>query len=91
MNGVKGFEREVFIRSFTAKDGREVRLRFPRWSGLDDMLELISSLVEEGAKITATEKKTRDEEVIGSRVPPPRWRRISGYLSRRRWMGDSPV
>jgi hypothetical protein len=51
LNGVKGFEREVFIRSFTAKDGREVRLRFPRWSGLDDMLELISSLVEEGAEI----------------------------------------
>lgn len=53
----------AFIRSFVARDGRQVRLRAPRWSDLDDMLGFINSLVEEGAQITATEKKTRDEEV----------------------------
>lgn len=52
-----------FIRSFTARDGRLVRLRAPRWSDLDDMLDFINSLVEERAEIAATEKKTRDEEV----------------------------
>ncbi|MGC8850590.1 MAG: GNAT family N-acetyltransferase [Candidatus Bathyarchaeia archaeon] len=51
------------IRSFLARDGRLVMLRAPRWRDLDDMLEFINSLVEEGAEITATEKKTRDEEV----------------------------
>ncbi|MFQ6053353.1 MAG: GNAT family N-acetyltransferase [Candidatus Bathyarchaeia archaeon] len=53
----------AFIRRFTARDGREVTLRAPRWSDLDDMLEFINSLVEEGAEIMATEKKTREEEV----------------------------
>jgi RimJ/RimL family protein N-acetyltransferase len=61
--GLRGLREGVFIRSFIARDGREVRLRVPRWSDLDDMLEFINSLVEEGAEITATEKKTRDEEV----------------------------
>lgn len=51
------------IRRFRARDGREVTLRAPRWSDLDDMLEFINSLVEEGADIMATEKMTRDEEV----------------------------
>ena len=53
----------TFIRRFVAEDGREVTLRAPRWSDLDDMLEFINSLVEEGAEIMATEKKTREEEV----------------------------
>lgn len=53
----------TFIRSFSAKDGRSVVLRAPRWSDLDDMLEFINSLVDERAEITATEKKTREEEV----------------------------
>lgn len=53
----------TFIRRFTAKDGRDVILRAPRWSDLDDMLDFINSLVEEGAEITVDTKKTRDEEV----------------------------
>jgi len=53
----------TFIRSFKAKDGREVTLRAPRWSDLDDMLEFINSLVEEGADIIVDTKKTREEEV----------------------------
>jgi len=61
--GVETFKEGTFIRWFVAKDGREVTLRAPRWSDLDDMLEFINSLVEEGAEIMATEKKTREEEV----------------------------
>lgn len=53
----------ALIRCFTAKDGREVVLRAPRWSDLDDMLEFINTLVEEGADITVDTKKTREEEV----------------------------
>ncbi|MFB0558215.1 MAG: N-acetyltransferase family protein [Candidatus Bathyarchaeia archaeon] len=52
-----------FIRSFTAKDGRKVVLRAPRWSDLDDMLEFINSLVEEGADITMDRKQTKEEEM----------------------------
>lgn len=53
----------TFIRSYTAEDGREVVLRAPKWSDLDDMLEFINSLVEEGADIMADEKTTREQEV----------------------------
>jgi len=60
---VRALKEGTFIRRFKAKDGREVTLRAPRWSDLEDMLEFINSLVEEGAKIMATEKKTRDEEI----------------------------
>jgi len=55
--------REGFIiRRFRARDGREVTLRAPRWSDLDDMLEFINSLVEEGAEINVNQKTTRDAE-----------------------------
>ena len=47
---------------FKARDGREVILRPPRWSDLDDMLELINSLVEEGAEIGVCEPYSREEE-----------------------------
>ena len=60
---MKPLKEGTFIRSFTARDGREVTLRAPRWSDLDDMLEFINSLVEEGAEIMATEMKTREEEI----------------------------
>ena len=53
----------TLFRGFKAKDGRDVILRAPRWSDLDDMLDFINSLVEEGAEITVDTKKTRDEEV----------------------------
>lgn len=48
---------------FTSKNGRGVVLRTPRWEDLDDFLELINSLVEEGADIIRNQKVTRDEEV----------------------------
>ncbi len=51
------------VRSFSARDGREVILRTPRWEDLDDLLELINSLVEEKADILKTEKVTREEEI----------------------------
>jgi len=53
----------ALIHRFTAKDGREVVLRTPRWEDLDDLLELINSLVDEGADITMIEKITRNEEL----------------------------
>jgi len=51
------------IRNFTAKDGRKVVLRTPRWEDLDDFLDLINSLVDEGADILRTEKVSREEEI----------------------------
>ncbi len=51
------------IRRFTAKDGREVILRTPKWEDADDLMELINSLIEEGADIMYDVKLTRDEVV----------------------------
>ena len=51
------------IRSFKTKDGREVRLRAPRWSDLDDLLNFVNSLVEEGAEIGRNKKITRTYEI----------------------------
>ncbi|MGA2238436.1 MAG: GNAT family protein [Candidatus Bathyarchaeia archaeon] len=51
------------IRTFSAKDGREVVLRTPTWNDLDDLLALINSLVEERADILIDEKLSRDEEI----------------------------
>ncbi|MEM3577416.1 MAG: GNAT family N-acetyltransferase [Candidatus Bathyarchaeia archaeon] len=51
------------IRTFNVKDGRSVVLRTPNWEDLDDLLELINSLVEEGADILRTERVSRDEEI----------------------------
>lgn len=51
------------VRSFSAKDGREVILRTPKWEDLDDLLEFINSLVEERADILKTEKVTREQEI----------------------------
>jgi len=50
------------IRRFTAKDGREVILRTPRWEDLDDLTEFINSLVEEGADIDKDQKVTKEQE-----------------------------
>ena len=60
---MKNLKEGTFIRRFRTRDGREVILRPPRWSDLDDMLEFINSLVEEGAEINRNKKVTRDEEV----------------------------
>ena len=53
----------TIIRVFRAKDGREVTLRAPKWDDLDDMLEFINSLVDEGADIIMDTKQTREQEV----------------------------
>ncbi len=53
----------TIIRKFRAKDGREVTLRAPKWDDLDDMLEFINSLVDEGADIMMDKKQTMEQEV----------------------------
>ena len=50
------------LKNFTAKDGRNVILRTPKWKDLDDLLELINLLVDEKAEIYITQKFTREEE-----------------------------
>jgi RimJ/RimL family protein N-acetyltransferase len=50
------------LRNFTAKDGRDVALRTPRWEDLDDLMELINSLVDEEADILVTQRFTREAE-----------------------------
>ena len=56
--------------TFTAKDGRKVVLRAIRWEDLDDCIDFINSLVEEGAEILRDTDVTRDEEAdwLGSRL-----------------------
>jgi len=49
-------------RTFTAKDGKRVVLRSVKWDDLDDLIDLINSLVEEGADILRADKVTRSEE-----------------------------
>lgn len=51
------------IRSFSARDGQKVILRAPKWEDLDDLLEMINSLVEEKADIVRTEKVSREDEI----------------------------
>jgi len=50
------------IHRFAPKDGREVILRTPRWKDLDDILELINSLVDESAEIPDKRKLTKEKE-----------------------------
>jgi len=50
------------LHRFKAKDGREVILRTPRWEDLDDLMEYINSLVDEGADIATNREVTREEE-----------------------------
>jgi len=56
--------------TFTAKDGRRVVLRSIRWEDLDDCLEFINSLVEEGADILRDTEVSREEEAewLGRRL-----------------------
>lgn len=53
---------EKVYREFRAGDGRPVVLRTPRMSDLDDLLEFINSLVDEGADILFTERTSREAE-----------------------------
>ena len=57
-------------KTFKAKDGREVVLRSIRWEDLDDCIEFINSLVEEGADILRDTMVTREEEAdwLGKRL-----------------------
>jgi RimJ/RimL family protein N-acetyltransferase len=50
------------VETFCAGDGRKVVLRMPRWEDLDDLLELINSLVEEKAEIVVDTRFSREEE-----------------------------
>ena len=57
-------------RKFKAKDGREVVLRPIKWEDLDDCIEFINSLVEEGADILMDTQVSRGEEAdwLGKRL-----------------------
>lgn len=50
------------FRKFYARDGRKVILRTPKQEGLNGLMELINSLVDEKAEIARTEKVTWEEE-----------------------------
>jgi RimJ/RimL family protein N-acetyltransferase len=51
------------IHKFYAKDRREVILRTLKWEDLDDLLEMINSLVDEKADIVRAENVSRAEEI----------------------------
>jgi RimJ/RimL family protein N-acetyltransferase len=51
------------VKTFSARDRRQVVLRSPRWEDLDDLLELINSLVDERANIVRDKRVSRDEEI----------------------------
>jgi hypothetical protein len=50
------------VRSFTAKGSLKVVLRTCKCEGLDDLLELVNSLVDEKAEIAKSKKLSRKEE-----------------------------
>ena len=50
------------LETFSVKDGRTGVLRTPKWEDVDDLLELINSLVEEKAEIIVNEKLSRERE-----------------------------
>jgi RimJ/RimL family protein N-acetyltransferase len=52
------------IHKFKAKDGKEVILRNPKWEDLDDLLEFINSLVDEGVDLVIRQKVTREQEAL---------------------------
>jgi ribosomal protein S18 acetylase RimI-like enzyme len=51
------------FQDLSVNDGRKVILRTPRWKDLDDLLELVNSLVDEAAETYRDEKASRDEEI----------------------------
>ena len=53
---------ERIYRGFNARGGRRVVLRTPRMSDLDEFLEFINSLVDEGAEILNETRTTREAE-----------------------------
>jgi len=69
--------------TFTAKDGRKVVLRAIRWEDLDDCIDFINSLVEEGAEILRDTNVTREEEAdwLGSRLARIEKRQLIGVVA----------
>jgi L-amino acid N-acyltransferase YncA len=57
-------------RIFVAKDGRKVTVRPIRWEDLDDCIEFINSLIDEGAEIAVETRVSRNEEAdwLGKRL-----------------------
>jgi len=51
------------LQELSVRDGRRVVLRTPRWEDLGDLLELINSVVDEGAEISRDEKVSKEEEI----------------------------
>jgi len=49
-------------QEFTAKDGRSILLRRPRWEDLDGLLDFVNSLVREEAPINRIDEVSRSEE-----------------------------
>ena len=60
----------VAPRTFVAKDERKVTLRSLKWEDLNDCIEFINSLVDEGSDIAKETEVTRDEEAdwLGRRL-----------------------
>jgi GNAT superfamily N-acetyltransferase len=52
----------AIVAEFSVKDGQKVVFRTPRWEDLDELLELINSLVEDKAEIVISDKLTWKEE-----------------------------
>lgn len=53
----------MVLDEFTAKDGRIVVFRKPKWADLDGLLDFINSIVREGAPINLTAEVSRTEEI----------------------------
>jgi ribosomal protein S18 acetylase RimI-like enzyme len=51
------------VKRFSVKGEQEVLLRTPRWEDLEDLLELINSLVDEKADVLRSERVSREEEI----------------------------
>ena len=49
------------LHRFTTKDGREVILRTPRWEDIDDLVEMMNSIIDEDAFYNKDIKVTREE------------------------------
>ena len=62
---------DTVLRKFTNRKGREVTLRTPRWSDLDDMLSMINSLVEEEAMIAFDNHDLEDSLGVGILTETP--------------------
>ncbi len=58
-----GMKTGKVLRRFSTRDGRKVILRTLRWEDLDDLLEMINSLVKEKADIARDSRVTREEEI----------------------------